>query len=260
MDFGSTFGSAGHGPMNPINGYANLMDTRDMALSFATLGLKKWQWEDAIPPTNKSVGYYESEIFHPGKWNPVYPIPPFENMTDQDGYWGAKIMLAFRDNHLRALVNAGQYGDRNAEEYLLKTMKERRDKIGRYWFGKINPLDYPSLSYTSGSLEITFQDLALNYGLAADKAKYQYEVTHRGARIITAREINTNRISLGGDDVQSLLTAGDEESDPDNQQFLYELKVRTARNSGKWSQPAVFWIHYSQSAEQFSIVGIEHSG
>jgi hypothetical protein len=257
MDFGSTFGAAAGGPTDPINGYANLMDVRDMGVSMLTLGLKKWQWEDAGPVVYPSAGYYESEIFEPNKWDPIYPIPPFENITDQDGYWGAKIMLAFRDEHLRALLKVGQYSDKDAEEYLFKTMKERRDKIGRYWFSKITPLDYPTVSSRSDRLEIAFHDLAVEYGLDTNRAVYRYEIHQNGQPIIDPGYTAYTRISLTDDDLASVLAAG---SGSGKDQILYEVKIKTEREIGYWSQPAVFWLAYQPNARKFSIVGIEHPG
>jgi len=251
LDFGSTFGSAGHGPMRPIMGYANLMDVRDMAVSILTSGLKEWQWEDAPAPTNPSVGYYESDIFHPAKWDPVYPIPPFENMTDQDGYWGAKKLLAFRDEHLQALVKTGQYHDPAAEAYLLKTMIERRDKIGRHWFGKINPLDYPSLTLTPDSMILAFHDLAVEYGLTPGDVTYEYTLRGDGRELIAPIQINATRVPLGNDQLQAL---------PALRSNSYELRIRTRRDNNDWSKPVVFWLYRDPAGKQFSIIGIEHPG
>jgi hypothetical protein len=260
MDFGSTFGSAGYGPMQPTNGYANSVDVRDMGVSMITLGFKKWQWEDATPVVNKSVGYYEADIFHPAKWDPVYPIPPFENMTAQDGYWGAKIVMAFTDEYLRALIRAGQYSDKEAERILFETMKKRRDKIGRYWFDKINPLDYPTIQQTAGGVQIDFKDLAVEYNLTPKRTAYQYEIRYRGKTIINPREIMTTRVDLSESELQMLAAAGENNKDPKAQEFIYELRIKTARNNGKWSDPAVFWFYHTLDGGTSRIISIEHPG
>ncbi len=257
LDFGSTFGSAGHGPMSPMMGYANLMDVRDMGVSMLTLGLKKWQWEDAGSPVNPSVGYYESEIFHPAKWDPVYPIPPFENMTDRDGYWGAKILLAFRDDHIRALIRAGRYADSKADAYLFRTMKERRDKIGRYWFGKVNPLDYPSLEVRNGGLTFSFHDLAVDYALEPGETVYQYELRDRGRTVLGPENADAARITMGGNELEALIASGSEASE-ERQPLLFELRIRTQRQGGRFSPPAIFWLLYQSDGNDFLITGIDH--
>ena len=84
-----------------------MFDLRDVGVSALTLGLKSWGWESHKPYQYPSVGYFESEIFHPAKFNPISPNPAFEQMTLQDAYWGAKVVMAFSDDDLKALVEAG---------------------------------------------------------------------------------------------------------------------------------------------------------
>ena len=62
-------------------------------------------------------------------------------MTAQDAYWAAKIIVRFDDTLLRAIVDTAEYSDPAATEYIVKTLAERRDKIGRYWFSRVNALD-----------------------------------------------------------------------------------------------------------------------
>lgn len=258
MDFGSTFGSAGHGPMQPRMGYANLMDLRDMGVSMLTLGLKKWQWEDAPAPVNPSVGYYEADIFHPAKWDPVYPIPPFENMTARDGYWGAKIVMAFRDEHLRALLKAGHYRDPQAEEYLFQTMKRRRDKIGRYWFDKVNPLDYPEVRVDGEDVVVSFHDLAVLYELVSTPATYRYELLHEGRVVAGPEDMAVPVVRVSLEDLDALPSVG---GGNDRESRLIEVTIRTSRDGGgRWSDPAVFWLLCDTDSRTFRIVAIEHPG
>lgn len=260
MDFGSTFGSGGHHPCQPIDGYANNVDVRDMIMSVATLGLKKWQWEEALPWTNPSVGYFEAEIFHPGKWNPIYPIPPFENMTNQDGYWGAKIVMAFSDEDLQALLKAGQYSDPEAEEMLFEILKKRRDKIGRYWFGKINPLDHPILIRTHNGSDLSFEDLAVKYGLEPKTAVYEYSLYHEGRAIIKSVVTNEPRIEFLDDTLNEMALLYKNGNGNIAQRHIFEVQVKTQRHGENWSQPAIFRLWYHPDTETFTIAGIAHPG
>ncbi|TDI74021.1 MAG: hypothetical protein E2O84_06475, partial [Bacteroidetes bacterium] len=97
MDFGSTFGSDGSDAKIQSKGYANTFDMRDVGASIFALGLKTWAWQDIGMSGYPSVGRFESEIFQPNKFDVIQPNTAFEQMTYQDAYWGAKIVMAFSD-------------------------------------------------------------------------------------------------------------------------------------------------------------------
>lgn len=255
LDFGSTFGSAGHGPQDPRAGYANLFDLRDAMVSFVTLGLKKWQWEDAKPYQHASIGYFESDIFHPAKWDPIYPIPAFENMTNRDAYWGAKIVMSFRDNDLRALIDAGQLSDPEAREYLLATLIERRDKIGRHWFARVNPLDNFKLEPTENGPAITFEDLAEKYGLST-AAESRFSIRYQGKALINDHELLSSRLEITPDDLSRLMSM--HQPGEDSQSNLYEIRIRSRRDGGEWSKPVALWLWYHADQSRFQLVGMEH--
>ncbi|MBD3403314.1 hypothetical protein GF420_10500, partial [candidate division GN15 bacterium] len=184
LDFGSTFGSDGKGPKHPRKGYANTFDLKDVLINWVTLGLKRWGWEDIRMSPYPSIGTFESEAFHPAKFDPINPNPAFDNMTDRDAYWGARIVMAWRDEHLQALVDAGQFSNPEAEQYLLERLIERRDKIGRYWFSRINPLDHVTVIGGAHGMTIRFEDLAVKYGLAAaPTTTYRYRVQFDGSTL-----------------------------------------------------------------------------
>jgi hypothetical protein len=44
---------------------------------------------------------------------------------------------------------------------------------------------------------------------------------------------------------------------PDN--HLYKLRIKTKRNSGKWSRPTLLWVWYHPDSASFQLVGIEHT-
>ena len=260
MDFGSTFGSDGQYVKIPRKGYANMFDLRDVGVSVITFGLKTWAWQNSKPSKYASIGYFESELFEPDKFDPIIPNPAFEQLTYQDAYWGAKIVMAFSGDDLAAIVEAGMYTNPEAAIYLIKTLKERREKIGRYWFSKVNPLDFPSVENSDGKLEITFRDLAVDYGLEPSDAMYRLEIRHNGHSLYGPIENSSTTLSLRAEEVQTLLSASRGKSDVDEHRLLYEVKIRTRRQTRNWSKPAIFWLQYIPAEKQFSVVGIEHPG
>jgi len=200
QDFGNTLGANGSGIHQPIYGQAYLIDPRYMALSAITLGLYVKPWDEVDPQKfipHPSVGYFRTETLRPGRWVSAHPMPPFENMTLRDAYWGAKQVMSFRDDDIRAIVETGELSNSDAEEYLIKTLIERRDKIGRYWFSKINPLDKFDVRKSSDKLILTFSDLGVDNSLySPSETEYRYSVSSDGGSLAENLTTGQSEISI----------------------------------------------------------------
>jgi hypothetical protein len=107
----------------------------------------------------------------------MIPHPAFREMTDRDAYWGAKIVASFSNEQITAAVEAAHYDDPRASAYLVANLVVRRDKIARYWFNRIAPLDYFSVQ----DAVLRFRDLAVDIGLAGARA-YDVVVKPTGGR------------------------------------------------------------------------------
>jgi hypothetical protein len=139
---GSTLGANASSPHKPIHGQAYILDQRKIPQALVSLGAYRFPWWYYDPtPKYKAVGYFRADVLKPGDWVMSYPNPAHEKMTRRDAYWGAKIVMSFSDAALRRIVETGDISNPEAEDYLVQTLMERRDKIGRYWFDRINPLD-----------------------------------------------------------------------------------------------------------------------
>ena len=84
-------------------------------------------------------------------------------MRDDDAFWAARRVMAFTDDLIRAVVKTGQISDQAPEKYLADTLILRRDKIGRAYLPKINPIVDPVLECRG---ELTFGNAAVQYGFA----------------------------------------------------------------------------------------------
>ena len=93
IDFGSTLGSAAHGPMEPMAGHENLIDPHEIFFNILTLGFYVRPFEKLKNIKYPSIGLYESSLFHPGGFKHNVPNPAFENCTNRDGFWGAKLVM-----------------------------------------------------------------------------------------------------------------------------------------------------------------------
>jgi hypothetical protein len=161
LDFGSAFGSDGDIPKDARFGHEYQIPSAGKALSqLFSLGLFPAKWERARYSGQDSVGRIEAKIFDPEKWKPNYPNPAFLSRRVDDEYWAAKIVLAFTDEDIRALVETGEYSDPKTVDFIVKTLAQRRDKIGRCYFSKVLPLE----NFRIRDRALVFEDLAVRYG------------------------------------------------------------------------------------------------
>ena len=106
-------------------------------------------------PHFPSIGKIEWKVFDPERWVPEYPNPAFLNRLPDDEFWGAKLVTAFSDEDIRAIVSMGQLSDKKAEDWLVECLIKRRDKVGQVYFSKVLPLDKFALQ----NGEIAWEDL-----------------------------------------------------------------------------------------------------
>jgi hypothetical protein len=176
LDVDASLGAAAEGAKPLPYGYEMRVDFPWTLKRLVTLGFVVEPWRKAHQETGiPSVGNFEAEKFHPKGWRPLEEVPPFRKLTLRDAYWGAKLVASFSDAQIAAAIDAASYEDPRAREYILKTLIERRDKVARYWFDRIAPLDF--FRVEGGVL--SFHDLATDIGLTGPR---EYEVKIEGLR------------------------------------------------------------------------------
>jgi hypothetical protein len=192
LDAGSSFGASATGPKAPWEGYENIVDLPWIARRVISLGFVEEPWRRGRQETDiPSVGNYESAAYRPEDFRQQVPQPAFREMTDRDGYWGAKIVASFSDAQIAAAVEAAHYEDPRAVEYLVRNLIVRRDKIARHWFGRVAPLDF--FEVRDGALR--FHDLALDLGLSPERT-YDIEFESEGGRAQAGRAVRLDRTEL----------------------------------------------------------------
>ena len=251
MDFGSTLGSGAISPADTRTGFENYFDPHVVFINFISLGLYVRPWEKLKESEYHSIGNYESSLFRPEKYKFINPNPAFENMTDRDGYWGAKIVMSFTDEQIKAAVSSADYSDPEAADYLARTIIERRDIIGRYWFSKVNPLDKFSiiLDASEGSF-LGFSDLAIDGGLVPSEDSYYQIVIRRpdGTRYSKLVLENDTNFKLP-------IFASDNLSNEDPNIFLVEIRTRR-ESSGLWSKRVTVFVACREDSEDYEIVAV----
>jgi hypothetical protein len=163
IDFGSTMGSGSTSVQKARAGWEYMWEPKATFGRIATLGLWDQAWIRAKYPKHPSIGNFESKYFDPEKWKPEYPNSAFSNMTDQDAYWAARIVMGFTEEEIRAIVKTGQFTDPDAEDYMVATLVERRNKIGRAWLTRVSSFD--DFQWTPAG-RLQFKHLASYYDIA----------------------------------------------------------------------------------------------
>lgn len=237
IDYGSTLGSNGDEPMPAEIGHENSFDPHQFFANIATLGLYVKKWEKTGEVKYPSIGYFESSLFKSHKYKFITPNPAFELMTDEDAFWGAKIVMSFTDEQLKTAVDQGEYSNPEAAAYLLQVIKERRDITGRYWFGKMSPVDHFELKHTSDEgLSLHFRDLAIESNLAsAESTTYRCHIRRDGKTITPWTEIGSqNNLHIPASDVQA------------GKEVIYEIAISARRDGKEWIRPVMV---YARAAE-----------
>jgi hypothetical protein len=175
------------------------------------------------------VGYFESEYFDPEGFKPRTPNSAFARRTDRDGYWAAKIISAFRDEHLEAACTAAHYRDPEATRYVARTLAERRDIIARRWFTRVAPIDF--FRVEGGVLKGT--DLGVERGIwPASASRYRARVAsvdENRARLSAWsewRELERAEMSLGS---------------PGGSRAFHAVELQVDRGEG-WGPPVTAYV------------------
>jgi hypothetical protein len=254
IDFGSTLGSAAHGPHANYSGHENEIDPHALLLNSATLGLYVRPYERLDDGPYASVGLYESDLFSPGDFKFNSPNPAFENCTNRDGFWGAKIVMSFTDEQIETAVAQGQLSNPLAAASLVEALEKRRDKTGRYWFSKVNPLDkFNIVNNENRKPLLSFIDLAVEGGLEPEnKSVYLYDIsTEDGDHIYSGNANEVDGIALP--DLEDLNLQNRSESES----RLLIITIRTRReSSNKLSKWVKVYIVNDAVSGKFELLGI----
>ncbi len=170
QDVGSTFGMGANGPHDWDEGWEYLYQGDTTRKRLFSMGIARSPWQTAHYVENQSVGRFEADSFDPLTWKPRVPTAAFIQMRDDDAFWAALRVMSFDDATIRALVAAGMFSDPAAAAQLTATLIARRDKIGRAYLTRINPIISPALDAGGG---LTFANAAVRFGVAPAPSAYR---------------------------------------------------------------------------------------
>ena len=265
IDFSSTLGADNADPQLTRYGNEYFLDFGSIGRSTIQAGFYVKPWDTPLKMMAPAVGYFESEYFDPERWRPTYPNPAFLRTTVRDAYWGAKLVTAFTDEDIDTIVHTGWFTDPRAERYVADTLKARRDKIGRYYFTLVNPLDNFALTDTESNEQmLTFDDLGLERGYApGNNATYQYAVqTYNLAGVdstlVPKRIAEAPHIHLSTALVQALQSTVRHTGELPDRGLIITIRIQTSYNKGKnWSKSVTVYLKFDSEQGKFQLRGVD---
>jgi hypothetical protein len=246
IDFGETLGSGSTQAQSPRAGNEYVWEARPTLITMLTLGFYVRPWVRVAYPDLPAVGRFESLYFRPDAWKPEYPNPAFLNARADDRFWGARLVQAFSEANVRAVVETARYTDRHATEYVIETLLGRRAKVLMAWLNGINPVVDPALS-PSGTL--TFGNAAVDAAVAAP-AEY-YTVSWSAFDNASG----THRLVGGDQRITSLRAAAPPELLAGRDPFV-SARIRAFHpHRPAWSSPLD--VYFRRTTEGWALVGLE---
>ncbi len=141
VDFDDAFGTQAARKNALWAGYNHLFGVGEILINMITLGLYIQPWEQIHYTPWPSVGAFESTYFNPRDWKETHPFAPIRNSQPADDYWAAKVIAALSTDHLAALVRSADYTDPQAQEYMIRTLLERRHKCLQVHLDRVTPVE-----------------------------------------------------------------------------------------------------------------------
>jgi len=175
----------------------------------------------------------------------------FDNLTDIDAFWAARLILSFTKEDLRNIIQTAEYSDPMTNEYMLRTLWERRQIVAHHWLAKTDALSDFSVRTSGQGVALTFHDLMVEHASALiDFTEYTYQVKGKDYKspkmTVTSREITIDRETLG---------AATEHGSTDTP---VEVSIWTHRRNFT-SEPVKVYFNWSPDRQQLTIRRIDRS-
>jgi len=229
-------------------GLSHHVDFGHMAEDFLTLGFVNRAWYDAPRGREAEVfGFFDVERFDPDDWRNGYPNPAFDQATERDRAWMARILARFTDAHLLAAIDAGRFSRASTRAELFRILRGRRRRVFERFLTKLSPLTYPEVDGATLCLD----DLAIESGLRFDThRRYRAEAwrdwPREGVEPVQARRVGTQ--------VCLQVPLFEDASEQDPRYRVIDVWGRTIGHDGEG--PARVHL-YQTGPETLRVVGLE---
>ncbi len=152
-------------------------------------------WEQIGPyPHLRGLGWIESEHFDATRWIPLHRWLPFQEADRFDKFWGARIVMSFTPEQIRAALEAARYSEPKTVEYLQRVLLARQRKLGQQLFRAVAPLDRFQLRGAA----LCFDDLWVRYQLGPAETTYGAKLHGNAVWPVTVRAEASGSVCLDG--------------------------------------------------------------
>jgi len=246
QDVGSTFGTGALAPRDGDEGYEYLYEGESLVKRLVTFGFYLSPWQTVDYDEHPEIGRFEGDEFEPEAWKPRVPMAALRHARPDDELWAALRVMAFTDDLIRAAVKTGRFTDPAAEKLLADILIKRRDKIGRVYFSRINPL-----------VRFELTDTGLAFENPAVKARFS-EGPKQGYQATWYRFNNSTGAT---DQIGSPTTAGQERLPapadlPREANSYVKVSVRAVEPPhAPWATPVD--VYFRRDGNAWRLVGVE---
>jgi hypothetical protein len=154
-------------------GHSYYFDFEQIAVDFLSLGIvprpyHQEPWE-AIHPI---FTYYDVQRFAPDAWRSGYPNRGFEQLTERDAAWMARILSQFTEEHLRTIVATGMFSAQSIADDLVRILRGRQEKILERYLTRLSPLAFPRIVNAQNRSWLCMRDLAIEGGIRTQRNRH----------------------------------------------------------------------------------------
>ncbi len=263
FDFAASLGSGTIRPHIPREGEEYNFALWPTLGRVFTLGFYEDGWEDVeFEQYHPSIGWMPVETFNPGGWRANWPNVAFRSVTPADGYWGAKLVAAFSDEHIRAAVAEGDLPVQMAADRLAAILQIRRDKVVEYWYRQVTPVENAEARIAAGDparLEVSFDDLGLDAGVfepAETTYRWEFEDVYFGIKskgTEAARSSGRQAVSIDlGEGFDTSLRGVDED------EATSRLRIEVGRDVNWVGRSAELLLRWEGASAGYRVVGLRH--
>lgn len=249
IDFGSSLGSGGVGPADHWAGTQYLVEPGTIGRQMLGFGFAKPQWQTAAFVESPAIGRLPREhgSFDPRAWKPRVPNRAFLHARPDDQFWAAQRLAALSSEMIAAAVRAGDFGDPDAEAFLVHALAERRDAILRAFLPAINPIVDPELDETG---VLSFRNAAVDADVARAPREYHAVWSRFDNATGDTRVIGTTR--SGGTEMTAPASLPRAEGT-----FVQVQLSSSGSTHASWSRPVHAYFRFHEGT--WELVGFEHT-
>lgn len=256
IDFGTSLGSGTIRALHPREGLEYAFDLGPFLARMATLGLYRVGWEyESQEPIHPSIGLLAVEEYDPAEWKPFWPNEARNRLAAPDGYWAAKLIATFTEEHLRAVVDEARYPDPAAADTLVDILLLRQERTVREWYSRVTPVEEVEVEARSADeLVVSFRDLELEEGFADPATtgyvwEFEHEALDREVEGESAARAGRQQITIRWEEPgEAAVPAGDA--------ALATLEISSVRSGGE-RREAVVTLRLEPDGS-YRVVGLAH--